>query len=347
MDLIHTILNIVAPPFTFFSLTHLLPPYNRFKSFLSFFHSIFAEDVSFKVVLITGASSGLGEHLAYEYARKGACLALVARREKSLREVAYIAQELGSPDVLVILADVQNPDDCSRMIQETISYFGRLDHLVNNAGIGLVSMFEEATDVTNLRAVMDTNFWGSVYSSYYAVPYLRESRGKIVAVASSALPLPRMSIYSASKAAMIIFFETLRVELWSDVHVLIAIPGFIESEMTKGKVQLPDGRIDVDQDSRDVELSIVPVVSASDCAKSIVRSACRGDKYLIEPQWFSSFMTFKAFAPDILEWCYRLFYLSGPDEPATEAPSKSILDLSGAKSIVYPDSIRSPQIKTE
>ncbi|XP_065875698.1 11-beta-hydroxysteroid dehydrogenase A-like [Euphorbia lathyris] len=328
MDLIHTFLNLVAPPITLFSLAHFLSPYNRFKSFLSLFHSIFIEDVSFKVVLITGASSGIGEHLAYEYARKGACLALVARREKSLREVAYVAQELGSPDVLVILADVQNPNDCSRIIQETISHFGRLDHLVNNAGIGLISLFEEATDVTNLRTIMDTNFWGSVYTSYYAVPYLRESRGKMVAVASSALPLPRMSVYNASKAAMMIFFETLRVELGSNVHVLIAIPGFVESEMSKCKVQLPDGRMDVDQDLRDVELSIVPVVTASECAKSIVRSACRGDKYLIEPQWFSSFMTWKAFAPDIVEWCYRVFYLSGPDEPAIEAPSKTLLDLS-------------------
>ncbi|WCJ36295.1 11-beta-hydroxysteroid dehydrogenase [Euphorbia peplus] len=348
MDLIHIFLNFVAPPFTFFSLCFLLPPYLLFKSFLFLFYSIFSEDVSGKVVLITGASSGIGEHLAYEYAKKGARLALVARRDKSLREVVYIAEELGSPDVLMILADVQKPEDCQRMIDETISHFGRLDHLVNNAGLSAVSLLEEASDIANFRTVMDTNFWGSAYTTRYAIPYLRESRGKIVALSSAAswLPQPRMSIYNASKAAVAIFFETLRVELGSDVDVLIVAPGYIESELTQGKFLLPEGRVGVDQDLRDVQVSSMPVESTSRCAKAIVRSACRGDKYLTEPGWFRMTWIWKVFAPDVLEWFYGFFFLSRHDEAASEAPSKRVLDYTGAKQIMYPDAIRNPHSKT-
>ncbi|XP_065875809.1 11-beta-hydroxysteroid dehydrogenase A-like [Euphorbia lathyris] len=321
MDLIHTSLNLVAPPFTFFSLCFVLPPYLIFKSFLSLFYSIFSEDVSAKVVLITGASSGIGENLAYEYAKRGACLALVARRDKSLREVADIAEELGSPDVLRIVADVQKSEDCSRMIQETINHFGRLDHLVNNAGISSVSLLEEATDITNFRTVMDTNFWGSAYTTSFAIPYLRRSRGKIIALSSSAswLPQPRKSIYNASKAAMVIFFETLRVELGSDVDVLIVTPGFIESEVTQGKFLLPEGKVDVDQALMDVEVGNFPVESASRCANSIVRSACKGDKYLTEPAWLRMTWVWKVFAPDVMEWFYRSFFNISRHE---EAPSR-------------------------
>lgn len=154
MDLIHKFLNLVAPPFTFFSLCLFLPPFYAFKFFLSTLSSVFSESVEGKVVLITGASSGIGEYLAYEYARRGACSALVARREISLREVAEGARKLGSPDVVVIQTDVSLVDDYRRLVNETMNQFQRLDHLVNNAGIYSVYKFEDAGDATHFRAVM-------------------------------------------------------------------------------------------------------------------------------------------------------------------------------------------------
>ncbi|EEF51747.1 11-beta-hydroxysteroid dehydrogenase A [Ricinus communis] len=349
MDLINTFLNLVAPPFTFFSLCFLLPPYLIYKGFSSVFNFIFSEDVTGKVVLITGASSGIGEHLAYEYAKRGACLALVARREKRLRDVVYRAEEYGSPDVLMILADVQKVDDCNRLVEETISHFGRLDHLVNNAGISSAAMLEEITDITTFRTIMDTNFWGSAYITHFAVPYLRGTRGKIIVIASSAswLPSPRFSIYNASKAALVAFFETLRVELGSDIHVLIVTPGFIESELTQGKFLLAEGKVDLDQDARDVQVSAIPVQAVTECARSIVNSARRGDKYLTEPKWFRMTWIWKVFCPDAIEWNYRLSYLPGEGEPAAEAPSKKVLDMTGAKKILYPESIQMPELKTD
>ncbi|KAJ4843088.1 high-copy suppressor of sly1 defect [Turnera subulata] len=245
MDLIHSFLNLVAPPCSFFALCLFFPPYVFYKSFLYVVYTIFKENVEGKVVLITGASSGIGEHLAYEYARRGACLALVARRQRSLAEVADTAREIGSPDVITIVADVREVDECRRMVEETVNYFGRLDHLVNNAGITGISMLEDIVDITTFRTIMDTNFWGSAYTTRFAIPHLKDTRGKIIAIssASSWLPAPRMSVYNASKAAVMTFFETLRVELGSDVHVLIVTPGFIESELTQGKVLVKEGRI--------------------------------------------------------------------------------------------------------
>ncbi|VAH47306.1 unnamed protein product [Triticum turgidum subsp. durum] len=131
-----------------------LPPYYVYRLTASFLGSVFPDSVSGKVVLITGASSGIGEHLAYEYAKRGANLALVARREASLREVADNASALGSPSVLVLPADVSKPDDCRKFIDDTVAYFGRLDHLVNNASIWQVCKFEEVEDVNYFRTLM-------------------------------------------------------------------------------------------------------------------------------------------------------------------------------------------------
>ncbi|KAK2385031.1 hydroxysteroid dehydrogenase [Trifolium repens] len=316
MDLIHKFLNILAPPFTFFSLLLFLPPYWTFKFFLSIIYTIFTENIAGKVVHITGASSGIGEHLAYEYAKRGARLALSARRDTALREVADRARGYGSPDVIIMRADVSKVDDCRRLIDETVHHFGRLDHLVNNAAISAAIMFEEVNDITNLRPVMDTNFWGSVYTTRFALPHLKNSRGKIVVLSSadSWMPAPRRGIYNASKAALV----------------------------------RPDVKMGVDQDMRDVEMSAMPVGSVSECAKSIVNATLRGDRYLTVPAWFRMTYIVKVLCPELVEWSFRMLYLTGSKNiPAREAPSKKILDATGIKNLFYPSSIQSPEVKTE
>ncbi|KAL6175074.1 hypothetical protein ACLB2K_051717 [Fragaria x ananassa] len=349
LGLIHTFLNLSAPPFTFFSLLLLLPPLYLYRFFTSLLSTIFSENVSGKVVLITGASSGIGEHLAYEYARRGARLALVGRRENALREVVDRAVNCGCPDVIMIVADVSKAEDCKRLVYETISHFGRLDHLVNNAGITACSMLEEATDVTNFRSVMDTNFWGSVYTTHFAAPHLRNNKGRIVAISSvnSWLPAPRMSIYNASKAAMSSMFETLRVELGPEVHITIVTPGYIESEMNKGKYLSTEGRMTVDQEMRDVQVSTMPVERVQDCAYAIVNGVCRGQRCLTEPRWWNVVYMWKVFCPELFEWGFKFSHMVRPGAPAKEAPSKKILDYTGVKNVLYPDSLHSPEIKTD
>ncbi|GLT29129.1 hypothetical protein SLA2020_040150 [Shorea laevis] len=283
MDLIHKEVNILLPVMVFIALPFLLAPYLIFKFIEYIKRSMWCESVAGKVVLITGASSGIGEHLAYEYARRGARLALVSRREDHLRAVATGACRFGSPDAIVIPADVSKVQDCKRFIDEATNHFGRLDHLVNNAGILELNMFQDATQVSNFSPVMNINFWDSVYSTHFAVPHLRKSKGKIIVIASAAgwLPVQKMSFYSASKAALIRFYEVLSVELSSEIGVTIVQPGLIKSKMSH---------------------ALGSEVFIFWLSKAIVRSTCRGDKYLTEPLWMKIAFYLKVLCPGLVEW---------------------------------------------
>lgn len=348
MDLINSFLDLVLPPIGIISLLFILPMYVFFK-FASFtLRSMFSENVAGKVVLITGASSGIGEHLAYEYGSRGACLALVARREDRLREVAGTARLLGSPEVMIFRADVSNDNDCKRFVDLTVDHFGRLDHLVTNAGVAPVCLFEEITDITKLRGAMEINFWGSVYTTYYAIPYLRQTAGKIIAIASSAgwLPAPRLSLYSASKAAVTSLYETLRTEVGSAIGITIVTPGLIESEMTQGKFMSKEGDMVLDQELRDVEVSLLPIRKVTEAAKAIVNGACRGDRYLTEPGWIRTSFYWKVFCPEVLEWTNRLLLLSSPGNSGRDTLSKKLYDRTGLQEYRYPETVREPELKS-
>ncbi|XP_076897975.1 11-beta-hydroxysteroid dehydrogenase A-like [Bidens hawaiensis] len=348
MDLLNGFLNLAAPPLTFFTILFLLPPWIFFKFCLRVFRTVFSEVVAGKVVLITGASSGIGEHLAYEYASRGACLALSARREERLRVVANWCRHIGSPEVIIIRADVSNAHDCKRMVDQTVHHFnGRLDHLVNNAGISQIGMLEEADDITNLRPVIDINFWGSVYTTKFAAPHLRNCGGRIIAISSAAswLPLPRMSVYNASKAALAQFFETMRVEFGSDIKITLVTPGFIESELTQGKFLSHEGNMVVDYEARDMQLNLSPVGKVEGTARAIVKQALRGERYVTEPSWMRMSYVWKVLWPEAVEWANHLTNMMtvGGDETF----GKKILNISGAQGILYPSSIQTPEMKSD
>ncbi|KAG9445906.1 hypothetical protein H6P81_012034 [Aristolochia fimbriata] len=342
MTVIHNLMNLVAAPVSFGALLLFLPPFYVYKFIISALNTLFSERMANKVVLVTGASSGIGEHIAYQYAKKRACLALVARRENRLREVAERARSLGSPDVLVLPADVAKSDDCKRFVEETVEHFGRLDHLVNNAGIGALCLFEEAPDLSNFAPVMDVNFWGAIYPTYFAIPHLKKSRGRVVVNASAAgwNPLPRFGFYNASKAAIISFYETLRMELGPYIKITIATPGWTESEMTQGKFVSKEGEIIIDQEMRDVQVGVFPVGYAEGCARAVVNGACRGQRMVTQPAWFKVLFLYRVFCPEVLDWCYRLMYVTSPGTSQKSALSKKILDVTGAKKVLYPGSIQ-------
>lgn len=296
MDLIHKVLNIVLPPITLILLLLFLPSFLVSKFISRIKRSINSEMVAGKVVLITGASSGIGEYLAYEYARRGACLALAARRQERLRAVADRARALGSPDVIVIPTDVSKVEDSERFINEAVNHFGKLDHLVNNAGVIQIDMFEDCKQISDFATLTNTNFWGSVYTTHFAIPHLRKSKGRIVGISSIAgwCSVPRMSFYCASKAAITSFYETLRAEVGSDIGITIVTPGVVESEMSQGDFLSK------------AQLEFVPVESTERCAKAIVDSACRGDGYLIEPSWARMSFLLKVLCPEVLEWWFHM-----------------------------------------
>ena len=185
-----------------------------------------------KVVLITGGTSGIGKALAFAFGREGAKIAFSGRKQAGLTETTAELTAAGI-DNLAIQADVSIEADCERMVQETIKKYGRLDILINNAGISMRAMFENL-NLDVLRQVMDINFWGTVYSTKYALPYIKQAKGSIIGISSIAgyRGLPARTGYSASKFAMHGFLETLRTELLhSGVHVLLACPGFTASNI--------------------------------------------------------------------------------------------------------------------
>ncbi|PIA51031.1 hypothetical protein AQUCO_01100091v1 [Aquilegia coerulea] len=245
---------------------------------------------------------------------KRSSFSLVARREKKLREVAEKAREFGSPDAIIVCGDVSKSNDCKRFVEETVNHFGRLNHLVNNAGINSGFYFEESKDISSSIPVMDVNFWGSIYPTQFALPQLIKNKGKIVVVASPAgwLYGPCTSIYGASKAALVNFYDTLRVEFGSSVTITIASPGYTDSEMTQGKHLTLEGIVEVNTKLRDAVIGIFPVKSASECCKNILNAVCRGDRYVTDPSWFTSVYVCKFFIPEIVEWFFGLLLVILP-----------------------------------
>ena len=188
-----------------------------------------------KVVIITGASSGIGRALALEYAKRGASLSLAARRIDQLK---LLQAELPSTPLLAIQTDVTNESDCKELIDLTIRKFGHLDILINNAGLSMRALFDEI-ELSSFRQVMDVNFYGTVYCTKYALPFLIESKGSLVGIISVAghVGLPARSAYSASKFAVRGFLDTIRLEnLYTGLHVLVAAPGFTTSEIRKSAI---------------------------------------------------------------------------------------------------------------
>ncbi len=185
-----------------------------------------------KVIIITGASSGIGKALAVEALKTGAYVVLAARDEKAMQE---IVQSVDKHRYLIVRTDVSLEADCQHLIDQTISRFGRIDVLINNAGISMRALFRDV-DLKVLEHLMQVNFWGSVYCTKYALPWLLKHKGSIVGVSSIAgyKGLPARSGYSASKFALQGFLECLRVEnLKTGLHVLIACPGFTTSNIRK------------------------------------------------------------------------------------------------------------------
>ena len=197
-----------------------------------------------KVVVITGASSGIGKACAWHFAKNGSKVVLAARSDDKLKVISD-EMTLACYEVLTVQADVSIEEDCKNLISETISKFKEIDILINNAGISMRATLEDM-NLSVMKKVMDINFYGTVFCTKYALPYILKSKGSVVGVSSIAgyKGLPARTAYSASKFAMQGFLESLRVEnLNRGLHVLIACPGFTASNIRNtalskdGKVQ--------------------------------------------------------------------------------------------------------------
>jgi short-subunit dehydrogenase len=186
-----------------------------------------------KSVIITGASAGIGKELAVRLAQKGAKLALAARNLSRLEETASICRQAGS-ETITVVADVSKKEDCKNIIDKTVNTFGGIDILINNAGITMWAEFEVVENLEALEKIMQINFFGSLYTTHYALPWLLKSKGQIVGVSSltGKTGIPTRTIYAASKHAMAGFFDSLRIELKDKgVAVTMIYPGFVSTEV--------------------------------------------------------------------------------------------------------------------
>jgi len=189
-----------------------------------------------RVIIITGSSDGIGAEMARQLAKaEGANLALVlaARNEEMLGKVAAECAALGA-QTLVLKTDVSVQEQCKQLVAATIQRFGRLDALVNNAGRSAHALFEDVQDLGWYEDLMRINLWGSVWCTHAALPYLKQSKGSIVAVSSLAglIGVPGRTAYNATKFAMTGFFEGLRAELKpAGVSVTTAYPGVVATQI--------------------------------------------------------------------------------------------------------------------
>jgi short-subunit dehydrogenase len=223
------------------------------------------------VVIITGASAGIGRELALQLAEQGAWLALAGRNAEKLEEVASQCRQRGCKAV-VVPTDVTQQSQCKNLIERTVAEYSRIDTLINNAGITMWARFDEIRDLALIEQIMRVNYFGSVYCTYYALPYLKETQGRIVGISSltGKTGVPTRSGYAASKHAMAGFFDTLRIELADyGVSVTMIYPGFVATEVRQrafGPDGKPLGKSPVREDK---------VMTVETCARLIVQAAAK------------------------------------------------------------------------
>jgi short-subunit dehydrogenase len=218
-----------------------------------------------RTIVVTGASTGIGRSLALELARQQPKLVLAARDAERLEAVAAECRARGA-QAIALEADVTVPEDCGRVVERAVAQFDGLDVLVNNAGISMIARFDEIRDLSVFEKIVRVNYLGAVYMTHHALPHLKRSGGLIVAVASltGLTGVPTRTGYSASKHAMVGFFDSLRVELLgSGVDVTVVAPDFVVSEIHRRSLG-PDGR----------PLGTTPmqeskIMSAAECARRI------------------------------------------------------------------------------
>ena len=191
-----------------------------------------------KVILLTGASSGIGEALAIEIAKKGAIIGLLARREDLLKELAAKCEAAGGK-ARVFACDVVNAKDVQTAADQLRNEFGHIDILIANAGIGGNNRETRELQPEAVKKVIDINLIGAVNSVAAVLPQmLQRKSGQLVAISSLAgfRGIPKSAAYSASKAGMTAFFESVRLDVQTQgVAVTIIQPGFIKTPLTSGR----------------------------------------------------------------------------------------------------------------
>ena len=250
-----------------------------------------------KVVVLTGASSGIGRALALGLAVQQARLVLASRDEGRLLEVEKACQGLGA-ETLVVPTDVGSHEQSQRLVSRTLAHFGSIDALILNAGVGMIANFEDVQDPLIFERVMRVNYLGSVYPTYYALSALKKSRGQVVVVSSLAglTGVPMRTGYAASKHALMGFFDSLRIELRkTGVSVTVVAPDFVVSEIHE-RASGPDGK------PLGKNLAQQPrFMTAEACAALILKAMAKRRRLLVMSLRGRAGRFVRLFAPDLID----------------------------------------------
>jgi NAD(P)-dependent dehydrogenase (short-subunit alcohol dehydrogenase family) len=230
-----------------------------------------------RVVVVTGASQGIGRALCLALAPQGPRLVLAARDATALEAVAAECRARGA-EALVVPTDVVDESACRALVERAVERYGALDVLVNNAKMRMLARFEDVTDLSLYERLMRVNYLGSVYPTFYALPHLKRSHGQIVAVSSlvGLTGVPMRTAYAATKHAQMGFFDSLRIELRdAGVSVTVIAPYFVQSEIRK-RSPGPDGRMVESSPVKEAE-----IMSAEECARLVVRAMEKRQRMLV------------------------------------------------------------------
>ena len=250
-----------------------------------------------KVVVITGASEGIGAALARELARLKCRLVLAARRQDALDEAAKDCRTLGG-EAITVTCDVTDQAQCEQLIQKTIETFGCLDVLVNNAGVSMHAWFEDITDLSTYERLFKINVMGPIYCTHAALPALKKTGGLIVGVSSLAgkTGVPARTTYCTSKFAMSGFFEALRIELaGSGVDVTMIFPGVVATEIRRNGLNADGQRAGVSGLAEKGAMSVAQCVS-----EMIDAMKARKREWIMTPKARLG-MVVKALAPGVVD----------------------------------------------
>lgn len=253
-----------------------------------------------QVVIVTGASAGIGRALALQLAGQGAKVAVAARRLERLEQAAAECRGRGG-EALAVQTDVGDEAQCKALVEKTVAAFGRLDMLINNAGMAASALFSEFHDLSLFKRTMDVNFYGAVYCTYYALPYLKETKGRVVAISSvgGKAAIPYNTPYISSKYAMHGFYDALRIELAPHgVGVTVICPWWVVTEFHTAQVNkdgVPRG------ERRGQAMYTNQMMSAERCAEITLQAAYkRRREVLMGPGALATWL--KLIAPGFLDW---------------------------------------------
>lgn len=254
-----------------------------------------------KVVVITGGTEGIGKALVELFLQNGARVATCGRNHDKL----YQIQKLYANDQLhAVYADVSKEADCATFINSVVQVFGTIDILINNAGLSMRAMFSEL-ELDTLRNLMDVNFWGSVYCTRLALPYILKNKGTIAGISSVAgfRGLPGRTGYSASKFALNGFLEALRTEVMDDgVNVMWVFPGFTSTNIRNvalDKNARPQGESPMDESK---------MMTPEECARHIMHAIHKRERTLVLTSIGKRTLFMSKFFPELADKLIRKFY---------------------------------------